>query len=639
MLFRSLLVHNLERIISFSIILLNIWISTVDAELIPLVSLERPLLNNLCLASPKPSSQNILYVDDSSLPHLTPDEKDLGFILFSRNYLRVLMKNAVPSADERITTLHISTCPGEYEPATFSLYALRPLQDITIQSSSLKGPNGTIKPSRIDIRSLRYMPWQGQARWGPYQSTLLEEAPRLLEKRDHVEIEKNKNQPFWITVHTPDTLPPGRYQGNIIIKVGPTNLELPLTVEVYPFKLAEPLGITFAMYARMRPDPNWIAETFADMRSHGLTTLALSGNSGLNMKVKDDHIVVNFTGDSPLELNMQGYHQAGFTEPMLWLMTNEFPRICEKVGPLDSEKFARAYRRLIQQVIEHGQASGWPEIIFQPVDEAFEHEHNLPRMLRLMQILKSIPNLRTEADGMNGKWHNFSEEAYRLTDVITLHDGPMLDRHKPIDMCAWWEFYSRAVNDSKLFWFYNIDLTAWHPEPVRFMTGFGLWKSRAHGIIEWAYMWPVKPENPLAVYSQPTAFLYRYPAAPGLSGGPTIGYEAVREGIDDYRYLLTLEQYLDRAYTSGNPQIIASANKIAEQIHGKIAAATFNGCCGVALQGNWTGKCEILPNGNRIVRGDHKIDNNWQFSDYQDLRNKIAAAIIQLQSLLKLLNI
>jgi len=626
--------HNLTRIISFSIILLNIWVSTVSSELIPLVNLERLWLINLCLTSPKPSNNNILYLDDSPLPPLTPDEQKRGFILFSRSYMRVLMKNAIPSASERINSLHINACPGEYEPATFSLHALRSLRDISIQASPLRGSGGTIEPYNIDIRSVRYMPWKGQGRWGTFQSTLLEDAPLLLEKRDSRQIEKNKNQTFWITVHTPDNLPPGRYHGNVNIKAGPAILELPLTVEVYPFKLAEPVGITFAMYARMRPDPHWIAETFADMRAHGLTTLALAGNSGLDMKVKDDSVVINFTGDSPLELNMQGYRKAGFTEPMHWLMSGDFPRICAKIGPLDSEPFARAYRQLILQLIEHGQASGWPEIIFQPVDEAFEHETALPRMLRLMQILKSIPHLRTEADGMNGKWHNFSEEAYRLTDVINLHDGPMLDRHKPVDMCAWWKFYSRAVNDSKLIWFYNIDLSAWHPEPVRFMTGFGLWKSRAHGIIEWAYMWPVKPEDSLAVYSQPSAFLYRYPAAPGISGGPTIGYEMVREGIDDYRYLLTLEKYLDRAYTSGNPQIIACANVIAEEIHAKIAAATFNGCRGVALQGNWTGKCEILPDGNRLVRGDHKIDNNWQFSDYQDLRHKIAAGIIQLQSLL-----
>ena len=49
-----------------------------------------------------------------------------------------------------------------------------------------------------------------------------------------------------------------------------------------------------------------------------------------------------------------------------------------------------------------------------------------------------------------------------------------------------------------------------------------------------------------------TDWMYDYPAAPGHKGGFAINYEAMREGIDDLRYITTLE----------NQILTARANKI-----------------------------------------------------------------------------
>jgi len=587
----------------------------------------------------EPFVTKTFYVDDNPLPDATPVEKKIGFVLLGRNYLRVLMKNAVLLDNERITSLEIHACPGEYEPIVLTVHALRSLTNLALCVSDLHGTGGVIKAECIDIRAVRYMPKQGEGRWGLFQETLMEEIPLILEKVALLSVEQNKNQTFWLTVHVPETQKPGIYRGSVTIKVSETrNMKVPLILNVYPFKLlAPPRGITFAMYVRGWNDPEWIAETFADMRAHGLTTIALIVN-GPKMEISGGKIHITWNGQSALEQCIAAHPRAGFTEPVMWLMGRDITALCRKIGPLESELFAQAYRDVIAQIVQHGRETDWPEIIFQPVDEAFEWEQRLPEMLRLSQLLKSVPGVRTENDGMNGKWENFSEEAYQLTDVINLHDGPMLDRHKLVDMGAWWKFYARAVNDDKLIWFYNIDITAWHPEPVRFMTGFGLYKSRAHGIVPQAYMLSVNPKNPGAVYDSPASrsnwTMARFPATHDRSGGPTIAYEAFREGIDDYRYLLTLKEVFNKAYRSGDAKIVARANAISGPILVKIESATFNGCTGLAMQGNWTGKCEISPDGHRFVRGDHKIDNNWQFDDYDTLRQQIADGIIQLQSLI-----
>ena len=580
-----------------------------------------------------------LYMDENPLPELTPAEKRRGFILFDRNYLRVLMNNAIPSESERISSLSVRASRGEYEPATLTLHALRPLSDLTLNISDLRGDGGVIKAEYIDIRAVRYMPKRGEGRWGLFQETLMDEVPLMLEKADFYRVEQNKNQTFWLTVHVPGTQPPGTYRGTVTIKIPESaGLRIPLLLEVYPFDLlTPPKGITFAMYVRGRDNPEWIDETFSDMKAHGLNTIAYIGR-GPDMEISDGNIHIDWNGRSALEQNMAAHSRAGFTEPVLWLMGGDIPALCEKIGPIESEAFARAYRDVITQIVRHGRENGWPEIIFQSIDEPFEWEQRLSVMLRLGQLLRSVPGVRIENDGMNGKWENFSEEAYQLTDVINLHDGPVLDRHESYDTGAWWKFYSRAVNDGKLIWFYNIDITAWHPEPVRFMSGFGLYKSGAHGFFPQAYMLTVNPEDPAAAYTSPASRLSwrlaRFPATGNRSGGPTIAYEAFREGIDDYRYLVTLKHTLDMAYRSGNPEIIARANAVFEPVLSKIESATFNGCTGLAMQGNWTGKCEILPDGRRFIRGDHKTDNNWRFDDYDTLRHQIADGIVQLQRMM-----
>ena len=286
---------------------------------------------------------------------------------------------------------------------------------------------------------------------------------------------------------------------------------------------------------------------------------------------------------------------------------------------------------MISEIVAHGKTRGWPEIIFQVVDEPYEVESRLALNTRLLKLTKSVPGVRAEGDGMNGKWENFTPDSYALTDVMTLHDGPMLDRHSPVDMPKWWEFQKKAKADGKRLWFYGIDLTAWHPEPVRYMSGFGLWKSGADGVIEWSYMSQYGEKDAGKAYKELDPLIFRYPKAPGEPGGTTVGYEAIREGIDDYRYLLALREAVDKAKASGNPRKADLAKSLWDKVQARLDRANFNGCKGVAMQGDWTGTCEALPDGTRIVRGDHKTPNGWGFEEYDELRTIIAESIVQLK--------
>ena len=67
-----------------------------------------------------------------------------------------------------------------------------------------------------------------------------------------------------------------------------------------------------------------------------------------------------------------------------------------------------------------------------------------------------------------------------------------------------------------------------------------------------------------------------------------------------------------------------------KEIEEQLGRIDFNGSTGSAAQGDWTGRKELSPEGDKIVSGDHKMANGFTFSDYDVLRRKIADAIIEL---------
>ncbi|MCL5269396.1 MAG: hypothetical protein M1457_02315 [bacterium] len=573
-----------------------------------------------------------VYRDETAPPAPTAAETRRGFMLFQRRGPRVVFPNSVPLADERVTSLTVAAAPGEYEPAVLIVRGLRDLKGVKVTAGPLAGKGGVLPADALEIRSVSFRTRDGQERWGLFNETVIHDVPCILEPRDTRDVAAGRNQPFWITVRVPESTAPGVYSGAVEVRIGSgTAARLPFALTVRPFRLPEPRGVMFAMYdARIDGSPAWVDGKFADLRAHGMTGIAISGDSGLAMRIEGERVVIDWTGRSPLERNLETCVRHGLLRPALWLMGGDVEKFCLSAGPLESEAFARAWRDVIGQIAAHGRERGWPEIIYQPIDEPFEKENNLALNRRLLELLKSVPGVRTEGDGMNGKWSNFTPDFYKLTDVITLHDGPALDRHRPVDMPAWLAFRKQTRADNKRLWFYNIDYSAWHPEPLRYMTGFGLWKSGADGIIEWSYMAAVKEEQPAVAYGVPLPRMFRYPEAPGEPGGPAIGYEAIREGIDDYRYLLALREAVARVRASSDAAARSLADRLWAGVQAKLDQATFDGCKGVAMQGEWTGPCEVLPDGRRIVRGDHKVPNGWRFEDYDALRGQIAAAIGQL---------
>ncbi len=571
----------------------------------------------------------IRYVDDTPEPALRPHEARAGYRLFSRSYLEMVFPVSKPRAEELDAPLVVAAARGESEPLSFCVRAVKALQRVRIEMSDLVGPAGArIPAARVEIGVVRCLYRRGQARWGPFKDGRML-TPIYIAPAAAFDLAAGETRQVWATLHAPADARPGRYAGRVTVR--PANAparSLSVRLTVFPFELPEPQGVFFGMYARYHGDePGEQDRAYADMRRHGMTTVGHSGRLGAKIVKKGGRVLVRFDGESELEKVMAAYLKAQFPEPFVWLMGSDVLRWCLRQGPLDSSAFADAYRQVILRILEHGRRRKWPEIIFQPLDEPFEHTKRMPATKRCLQILKSIPGVRTEEDGPNGNPAMLSE-IYDLCDVLVLHDGPVLRRGR-YDADAWRRFLERTRRDGKSVWFYNIDLTAAHPEVMRWGYGFGLWFSGATGMIEWAYQFPVRKGREARAYKNERSIIFRFPAWGDEPGGPTIGWEAIREGVDDYKYLWLLQRRIADAKAAGAHKNIVEE---AERFLAKLRAQTdFRAHEGSACQGDWTGRKSMSPTGEKIVSGSYKMANGWSFADYDAARRRIARYIEALQ--------
>ncbi len=565
------------------------------------------------------------YVDPAPMPSLTAEEQERGYVVFKTNYLDMIFPQTIPARQDMNAVLKAFASPGEYEPISFAIRAQRDIGDVRVAlaSLSLDAPASTLR--EIDVRPVRFLlkkPHYSRVEWMS--------VPAFLEKREFVPVAADTTQPFWITIRVPADARPGMYRGQLSISPSKAPaLSVPVEFEVLPIKLEDPADAAFGMYDNDKwygDDPDGLYKKYLDMRAHGMNSVGFCGGVGGKITFVNGKAVIEWDDTKGLALAMKCYMRAGFTAPFHWLMGG-VTGAALKEGPLESPQFETAYRSIIEAVLDRARRENWPEIIWQPEDEAFEHRKLWDRMMRTMQILKKIPGLRTEADGMNGNPDGL-EDAMPFIDVLNYHDGPHLVR-RVYDGPGWEKFMDRLDKEGKIVWFYNIDTTGYHPEIMRFGYGFHLIRSRAKGSYCWAYQWG--QPNPYVDPAKGFNFMFAFPPYENETGGPSTGWEGTREGVDDYRYYVTYLKAAETAKASGDPaklKVIAAADQALKDALGRIE---YDNWKQPGHQGLWSGGVRTDEEGVKTCSGRYKLPNGWSFDECDRLRRLLADAIVQLQ--------
>lgn len=572
-----------------------------------------------------------VFVDAKPLPPVSDAQRRAGFVTFSRCPLDLVFPVSIPEAGEVTERLELFAAPGEYEPVTVAIRALRPLAEVSVTVSALQGPDGaTIPAEALEVRAVRCLRKRSTMYTGRGEFIRM---PVLLEKRPSVTVRAGETQAFWITVRVPEGAAPGRYSGAVTIGTAEGSQELALALEVLPLALpAEPPGYSLAMYDTWPQGVTPIEDRCRDMREHGMTTLAWAGESGLTVAWRDGRAVARLEGSRLARV--LAAHGSTFTRPLLWLMDGSLDAWCQDQARQGGD-YAALYGQVITQVLEYCRQRGWPGIVFQPEDECPSVVANFPGALRQLKALKAV-GATTEMDHMAFAYPKRPEidpmvqEALPLSDVLTLR----YSTH-----CIWYEqtwddLRALCARHGKTLWTYNINDALGLPEPTsnRFSTGFFFHTlgQGCTGETFWAYELPCD-----GLYEDldgtNTDTLWRYPAweFSGEVGGPTIQWECLREGVDDLRYIAALQALIAKA-RPGKPAAAAQAQGTLDAVLGSFRFAELAEAGCRYIESKWE-RTFVLADGRRACSGSFRLPNGWQTADYQRARRRIAEAAVALQ--------
>ena len=160
-------------------------------------------------------------------PYAPVGEAMRGYVVFQRDYMEDIYYNDTPHDGERTQQLSAEAFAGEYEPVTFSLVPLRDLGKVTVKISDLKSTAGTIPASAIDVGYVSYRLSRVAMDGSVYTI-----APRLVMPRAEVDMPYGVTRTFWLTVKTPVDAISATYYGQITVTTRGREFEIPLTFRV-----------------------------------------------------------------------------------------------------------------------------------------------------------------------------------------------------------------------------------------------------------------------------------------------------------------------------------------------------------------------------------------------------------------------
>jgi len=510
--------------------------------------------------------------------------------IFTNNYLKRGSYTTRPSKRDTTETVELMASLGEFEPATFSVRATgQELHNVRAAIvGDLKSDRGDVIPaSNVEIRVVELWRRQIDTRQHMYME-------RFLERQAALDIARHTTRRFWLTCYVPEQAKEGTYRSSIRITADEETLKLlNLRMEVLPFRLQQAAGMGYFMYLptwgippKLRTEAS-LKRIFVDMRRHGMTTATLYpyglpfGN------------VMDVLRDS--ELMMPGV-------PAIWLGA-------DAVGP-----------KKWKTVLDKAKEKSWPELALYLQDEPGNQQRidNAKRLFALVdQFRQQHPEHRnvrtTTAIGSTG-----------IKALGTRYDiwiaGAGFNE----------ELVKKSNGMGKLLWSYDCNLAPVDAESCRYYFGLWCWKTGIKGSALWAYADPGSTGSDawdnILKDLQNTELHYSFVRPTPEDLVPTLGWEAVREGVDDHRYLATLSNLTQLAEASGLSVASKRAQRLLTDLTEKIDVNGYQ----AGIQGGYATKRRL---GNHYDRTSPQ--ENLAQGDYDRFRRRIADEILRLHRALR----
>ena len=502
-------------------------------------------------------------IEKEILAELTDEERKRGYVVFHRSYLHEVYPDSKPTRAEIDAKVEAFATPREFEPLTFSVY---PLDDMQITLVNVDLPEASVKVARevsVPYKEGGY----NSAPTGRYRI-----APSYLAPVDDPGVALHAEEPvrFWITAHVDDGAWPGVKRGTTTITFADGDAhEVPLSLKVLPFRLEKDPGITYSAYYDTRLwfflGGNWpnyprrgkleeMTEQYtraflADFRDHGMNALS----APVSWTLKDGKPAAGSVDISNRLFAM--YREYGLDKMALYWRIKKDEMIKATQGEivkeqwrhlpkdLEDPKFYEFLKEVVRVIEAERIKNGWPEIVYASIDEPFG--------TREQALFAEASNRAIKETGVRTYCTMKTWLTRRLSPVVDIRTYGMafLGNGYPTNDYAHPEETGRFENvrATQEYWVYPNVLTSHSCAPAatgRFIYGLYGFKTGIQGYNPWHHAsWSGNPFNEMDSFYSGGRFVLPGPDGPL----PTLAYEGAREGIDDVRYLYTLERAIGRA--------------------------------------------------------------------------------------------
>jgi len=500
------------------------------------------------------------HVDNTPPPEYTATEKKRGFIIYRKPWVTNVWPNTVPRREEFNPILKAFASPNEYEPVTFTVMPLRDFERAMVSVTDLRTADGFVIPaSDIEVRYVQYK-WvrPNYKVFGRYYR-----APDLLPLfKDPRPLKAGENFRVWLTVNVRPYVRDGTYRGQVRLELdGKQAAKVTIMFRVLPIMIEKDLSITYgtyykhpSVYIHNAPDGFsrrwWIRKVEKDFES-----MAAHGYNAFVNKIGASRMP-DGTWRAPLdwlETNLEIARSHGFHtwKPVICQFTYPLRKLFRRhVDGGDIRGHLRGIKMppqaffddvtaMVEAIEAERRRRNLPEILYYPIDEPGTAKNSMDFMVAIFKAIKKVPGVRIYVTADPSRPGFAPMRPY--VDVWCSNLPTVSIEQQKADRARGIEHY-------------------WYPNRVagendhttvagaRMTYGFGRWRTGYKVLTPWRFeAFSGAPENYLD--SVQMDFFNQTDDDAGVL--PCNRYEAYREGIDDGRYLTTLEQWINRVRALG----------------------------------------------------------------------------------------
>lgn len=431
--------------------------------------------------------------------NVSPLDETRGFTVFMPALDKQIFERTTPFDSERKNLLAAQAAMDSIKAASIAFVPLKNIGDFNVEYQ------GELK---AEIHPILCWPQRNDHKGGGKKYDFI---PEILLDNSPIGLIKNYTVQYYVLFDIPAGTPPGVKNGKLIVTGNNIpKTEIPVEFTVLPFILDK---LDSRQYTAMYEPYSRIDMPFLiNDRQSKLERLLLDDLRRHNMN-SILYPVNRYPGKAEFE---KGYlevnkklDEAGYPrKPMAW-----------NYGDITKE--------VAEEVLEIVKRTGLREILFYPVDEPHFGKQHIAK--ELYPMLKTIPGARTYSTVSQQDVDLFGNSLDFRTYMITAVHKFEPDRIR-----------NECERDKAIFWWYSNSARE-YPAANRNKSGFFAWRAGGTGQLFWAHC-----NDQGDPFSDFDGGGNDHNAVYIIDGKiySTIQWEALREGLDDLRYLYMLERLI-----------------------------------------------------------------------------------------------